>query len=207
MFFIIGIIAIIIVGIVILGIYNSKIEIEIKNLDISTQREKQNIINPNYEIKIALLIFNKWKLIKLKIRRQKIEEIEKSKIIKKLETKYLKDKKESQGIIKTMKELKVEIKKIEMHIEIGTEDAALTAITVGIVASIVGIMLRNEVTENDKFEIQPIYMQKNLINLKLDCIIRIDLIHYIYKSILKKERGKKNERKSSNRGAYAYSNE
>ena len=106
-----------------------------------------------------------------------------------------------------MKELKVEIKKIEMHIEIGTEDAALTAITVGIVASIVGIMLRNEVTENDKFEIQPIYMQKNLINLKLDCIIRIDLIHYIYKSILKKERGKKNERKSSNRGAYAYSNE
>lgn len=206
MFLIISTIAIIIVGIVILGIYNSKVEVEIKNLDISTQREKPNIINDNYEIIVSLAIFNKWKIIKLKIRKDKIKEIRKSKIIKRLDTKFLKNKKVQKGITKRIKELQIEIKKIEMYIEIGTEDAALTAISVGVVSSIIGILLKDQITMNDKFEIQPIYMQKNLINLKLNCIFRIDLMHYIYKNIFK-ERGKKNERKPSNRRAYAYSNE
>ena len=93
-----------------------------------------------------------------------------------------------------------------MHIEIGTEDAALTAISVGIISSIIGILLKDKITPKDKFEIQPIYIQKNLINLKLNCIFTIDLMHYIYKNILK-ERRKKNERESSNRRTYAYSNE
>lgn len=205
MFFIVSII---VVGISILGIYKSKIEIEIKNLDISTMR--QNIINKNYEIIIALVIFNKWRIIKLKITKDKIKKIRKSKMIKRLDTKLLKNKKTNKSIIQTIKELKIEIKKIEMQIEIGLEDAALTAISVGIVSGIIGILLKDKITAKDKYEIKPIYIQKNLINLRLNCIFRIDLMHYIYKQLknnILKERGNKYERKSSNRRAYAYSHE
>ena len=65
MFFIITTIVLAIIVITALGIYNSKIEIEIKDLDISTLREKNNIIDKNYKIIVSLAIFNKWKIIKL----------------------------------------------------------------------------------------------------------------------------------------------
>lgn len=203
MFFIIITIVIVII---LLGLYHSKIEIGIKNLDISTLRKKENIINKNYEITFALAIFNKWKIIKLKIKKDKLKQIRKSKIIQGLDIKYLKNKKAPNGIKDIIKELEIEIEKLELYVEIGIEDAALTAISVGIVSTIIGILLKDKITTKDRFEIKPIYMQKNLINLKLNCIFTIDLMHYIYKNILK-ERRKRNERKSSNRRTYAYSNE
>ena len=102
--------------------------------------------------------------------------------------------------------------------EIGTKVAlkenwnieTVTAISVGIVSTIIAILLKDKITKKDKYEVKPIYMQKNLINLKLNCIFRIDLMHYIYKqfkSNILKGRRDKNERESSNRRAYAYSNE
>ncbi len=206
MFFIITTIVLAIIVIIALGIYNSKIEIEIKDLDISTLREKNNIIDKNYKIIVSLAIFNKWKIIKLKVKKDRIRDIREIKIIKKIDMQFLKNNKKTKGIAKAIKELQIEIKELEMHIEIGTEDAALTAISVGIISSIIGILLKDKITPKDKFEIQPIYIQKNLINLKLNCIFTIDLMHYIYKNILK-ERRKKNERESSNRRTYAYSNE
>lgn len=206
MFFVITIIVLAIIVIMALGIYNSKIQIEVKNLDISTLREKNNVIDKNYEIVVSLLLFNKWKIIKLKIKREKIKKIQKSKIMKKVDLQFLKSNKRTKGILKGIKDLQIEIKELELHIEIGTEDAAITAISVGIISSIIGILLKDKITTKNKFEIQPIYMQKDLINLKLNCIFTIDLMHYIYKNILK-ERRKKNERESSNRRTYAYSNE
>ena len=98
-----------------------------------------------------------------------------------------------------MKDLQIVIIKANLNISLGTEDAATTAISVGVLASILGIILKKQ-----KFEIMPIYQNKNILNIKLNCIFRIDLIHYIYKTILKGR--DKNERQSSNRRAYANSN-
>ena len=160
MFFIITTIVLAIIVIIALGIYNSKIEIEIKDLDISTLREKNNIIDKNYKIIVSLAIFNKWKIIKLKVKKDRIRDIREIKIIKKIDMQFLKNNKKTKGIAKAIKELQIEIKELEMHIEIGTEDAALTAISVGIISSIIGILLKDKITVKDKFEIQPIYIQK-----------------------------------------------
>ncbi len=208
MFFIIIIIITLVIGILSRIIYSSKIEIEIKNLDISTTR--QNIINKDYEIMISLVILKNLKIIKFKIKKDRIKNIQRNKAIKNLDVKFLKSKKAPKGITSIIKELKIEIRKLEMYIEIGIEDAALTAISVGIVSTIIAILLKDKITKKDKYEVKPIYMQKNLINLKLNCIFRIDLMHYIYKqfkSNILKGRRDKNERESSNRRAYAYSNE
>ena len=76
----------------------------------------------------------------------------------------------------------------------------MTAISVGIISTILGIILKRQ-----KFEILPVYQEKNVLNVKFNCIFRINLIHYIYKTILKGR--DENERKPSDRRAYAYSNE
>ncbi|MCI8699804.1 MAG: DUF2953 domain-containing protein [Clostridia bacterium] len=208
MFFIVSIIILLVVGILLAIIFNSKIEIEIKNLDISTIRK--DIINKDYEIIVSLVILKKLKIIKFKIKKDKIRNIQRSKAIKNLDVKFLKRNRAPKGITSIIKELKIEIKKLEMYIEIGIEDAALTAISVGILSTIIAILLKDKITKKDKYEIKPIYIQKNLINLKINCIFRIHLMHYIYKQLknnILKGRRDTNERKSSDRRAYAYSNE
>jgi len=99
-----------------------------------------------------------------------------------------------------VKDLKIDIKELDLKIEFGTENAAVTAILIGIIASILGIIIKNQ-----KFEIYPIYQDKNILNVKLDCIFNLNLMQYIYKTI--KKGRKENERKSSDRRSYAYSNE
>lgn len=205
MFFIIlGIIGIIMI--LILAIYNSKIEIEIKNLDISTLREKGKKINSSYEIFVAFIIFEKWKIIKRKINKTNLKKIKSSKKLKDIDIKLRGNKNFDIEFENIINDLNLEIDKLDMQLEIGIEDAAITAISVGVISSILGIFLRDKITSRDKFEITPIYIQKNFINLKLNCIFRIKIIHYIINNILK-ERGKKNERKSSDRRSYAYSYE
>ena len=202
LFFIISIV--ILLMLVFIGIYSSRIEIQLENIDISTLRKEK--ISKNYEIIVGIVLFNRWKIIKIRIDKKKIKHIGKNKIIKKLDTRILKSNGKTKNVIEIIKDLKIEIMKLQMNLEIGIEDAGVTAITVGIIASILGIILKNKLTNKDRFEVTPIYMQKNLINLRLNCIFRINLIHYIYKKIFK-ERRKKDERKPSYRRTYAYSHE
>jgi len=103
-------------------------------------------------------------------------------------------------LIVSLKNFEFETKKADLKVEVGTEDAALTAILVGTISSILGFLLKRQ-----KLKILPIYENINILNIKLDGIFRVNLIHYIYKTILKGR--EKNERKSSDRRTYAYSHE
>ena len=103
-------------------------------------------------------------------------------------------------LIKGLKDFDFEIVKADLKVKIGLQDSALTAILVGIIASILGIILKKQ-----KFEILPVYQDKNILNIKLNGIFRVNLIHYIYINILKGR--DKNERKSSDRRTYVYSDE
>ena len=75
----------------------------------------------------------------------------------------------------------VEIEHINLHAQIGTEDAALTALLTGSISAILGIILKKP-----KYEVIPIYSNKNLLKIKLDCIISAHLMQYIYKLIANK---------------------
>ena len=180
--------------------WNSKLEIQIKNLDISTEREE--IINKNIEPYLGIIIFNKIQIFKVNLKKIKTKKINLGEVVERV--KNLQQKKGKQEwlseVIKSLKHFKIEIVKADLKVELGTEDAALTAISVGAIGSILGIILKKQ-----KFEIFPLYQDKNILNIKLDCIFRLNLIHYIYKTILKGR--DENERKSSNRRSYAYSNE
>lgn len=197
MFFILLFLIILLLGIV---IYNSKLEIEIVNLDISTEREEK--IKKDFKINIGIIAFNKIRILKIDAKKIKNKKINLGRVLeeaKKLEKRGNKTKLWS-DLLKSLDNFKFEIKKANLNLGVGTEDAALTAILVGIIGGFLGILLKGQ-----KFQILPIYKNQNILQLKLDCIFRVNLFHYIYKTILKGR--EKNETRTSNRRAYAHSNE
>ena len=113
-------------------------------------------------------------------------------------------------MLKEIKNLKFEISDLNLIIKLGTEDAALTAILTGILSSLFGIVLKNKIDDDkdNEFKIIPVYINKNLINLKLDCIISFKMLHIIYMLyILNKRKRDHEDVRASDRRTYAYSNE
>ena len=74
-----------------------------------------------------------------------------------------------------MQNVDIDVKKIDLYVQISTQDAALTAILVGIISSILGVILRKP-----KYQIIPIYSNKNSLKIKLDGIFSVYLMQYIY---------------------------
>ena len=87
----------------------------------------------------------------------------------------------------------MKIQKLNLQIYLGLEDAGANAITVGLLSSfmaiIIGLLYEKNVFEVDNKENQinwkilPIYNNKNLLNINLDCIISFNLMHIIYTSM------------------------
>ena len=179
---------------IIIAIHTSKVGIEIINLQINTQFLKEQKINKDSRIYVYLLLFNYFKLFKKEIREINFKNIKLQN--KDIDIKFLKNKDFKINYKELLKNIKIEIKKINLSLKIGTENAALTAILVGMIASVLGIIIKRP-----KYEIIPIYTGENLINLKLDGIFTIYLMHYIYSLILNRKRRDENER-TSNRKSY-----
>ena len=185
--------------ILIILVKKSKMQIVIKNLDFSSQRKEK--VKSTYEAYLEVIAFNKIKIIKINLKKLRNNKINFNKVLeqaKKIRENGTKEQFAEQLI--GVRDLKIDIKELALKVEIGTEDAAVTAIVIGIIASILGIIIKNQ-----KFQIFPIYQDKNILNIQLDCIFTLNLMQYIYKTI--KKGRKENERKSSDRRSYAYSNE
>ena len=188
-----------------IAIWNSKIEIKISNLDVSTAREEK--VNSNYKMHINIIVFNKIKVFGKDVKKGKVKKENLDKLYNTVKSVEGKSNPKNSFImlLQTVKNLQIEINELNLKIELGTQDAALSAILVGVISSVIGIILKNQTYKEQRFEVIPLYMNKNILNLKLNGIFRINLIHYIYKNILKGR--DENERKSSDRRSYAYSNE
>lgn len=109
-----------------------------------------------------------------------------------------------------MKKIKINIKKINLRINIGTENASLTALLVAIISSITGIVFRKSIIDSKKqsFRIVPVYINKNLINIAVSGIFEIKMIHIInIMYVLNKKEGVKKNERTSNRRTYDYSYE
>lgn len=167
-------------------------------------------ILPTYRIYVKIYILKK---IKIKEKTLKKGDLENKKSLKKL---YDKFKREDVNNIYSIKKIQLkDIKNIvrlmdfNLSIKIDTENAALTAILVGMLDGIVPNLLNYffELNKRINFSITPIYQNKNQITLYFDGIFEFDLIHIIniYKVLMVKERkGVKNG--TSNRKSYAYNN-
>lgn len=180
----------IIILFLIIAVHTIKLGIEIQNFKINT--ECTDKINKDHQINIYLSIFNKIKILNKDIKEIKIRN-------KDLDIRILKKKDLKIDYKEVIQNINIE--KIDLNIQIGTQDAALTAIIVGIIASVLGVLIRKP-----KYEVIPIYLDKNFIKIRLDSIFTVNLTHYIYSQIFKRWGGKKNER-TSNRKSYANSYE
>ena len=180
----------IVIIILVIAIHTSKIGVEIVNLRIDTQNIKK--INEESKIYVYLIIFNKLKLLK-----KNVKDLSFKIKNKELDIKILKNKNIELDYKELFQKVKINIKKIDMTVELGTENAAFTAILVGIISSVLGIVIRKP-----KYEIMPIYENKNLFKLRLNGIFTIYLMHYIYNQIFRKKRRVDKNERTSNRKSY-----
>lgn len=182
MFFFFIFVIILLILFAILIVYTSRIGIEIKNLEIDTEKPNGKKINEQSEIYVYILIFRKIKILKKDIRKMKKTSFKIKN--KNIDFKILKKKNIKINYKELLQNIDIDIEKLDLYAQIGTQDAALTAILVGIVSSTLGVILKKP-----KYKIVPIYKNRNLIKVKLECIISVYLMQYIYKLI--RERGEK----------------
>lgn len=185
----------------------SKIKIDISNIKISSEKMNGRYVNKNYKVTISLYIISKIKIFKINITKTKLEKIK----VKDLEVKLIKIRDDyDKDTLLSMKKIRAKIEYLDLKLDIGTEDAVLTSYIVAIVSSLIGILLKNQLSssESKRFIITPLYINKNLLNLELDCIFTVKMIHIIYIIyILKKKRRDDKHVRASNRRAYGYSYE
>lgn len=160
--------------ILMIAIHTSKIGIDIENLIIDTDAEEK--INEDGKIYVYLLLFNKIKLFRKNVRNIPMKDV-------KFETsdfdiKIFKNKDIKINYLELIQNINIDIKNIDLNVKIGTEDAGVTAILVGIFAGILGIIIKKP-----KYQILPIYANRNLLKINLNGIFTIYLMHYIYKFI------------------------
>lgn len=195
--------------IIILLIAFSKINIEIKNFKFTSQEKRH--INKNYMIVFKLLILNKIPILRINITKSKLEKIQLKERIKNIDVKVLENNiKFDKNLFKVIKNLGIDINKFDLKIELGTENATITAIIVPIISTVLSIFLQKKVEniENQKFIINPIFINKNLINIVFSGIFEIRMIHIInIIYILNKKKGVKKNERTSNRRSYDYSYE
>ena len=159
----------------------SELKLDVKNLNISSLTPK--LIQDGYLITIGLYI-NKIPLIQFEFNKEKIEKIQLKEKAKKIYfKKYIKKEKPRKEILKRIKFLKFDLEEVNLNIAIDTIDPILTSYTTALISSIIGIILGNLIRKYDKekhkFLIEPVYVNKNLINLRLSCIINVKIWNII----------------------------
>lgn len=160
--------------ILIIAIHTSKIGIDIENLIIDTDAEEK--INEDGKIYVYLLLFNKIKLFRKKVRNIPMKDVKFE--ASDFDIKIFKNKDIKINYFELIRNINIDIKNIDLNVKIGTEDAGITAILVGIFAGILGIIIKKP-----KYQILPIYANRNLLKINLNGIFTIYLMHYIYKFI------------------------
>lgn len=182
------------------------IKIELKNIKIQIDEKTKKIINKDYTIILTFYFLNKVKYFKTlinskKLQNKKIDLYKMNKVLSKNNFK-IKNKK----ILEIIKLLRIQVKKINLNIKIGTEDAALTAIIIGTIAIIIGTFLNMISKEKNEWKLEPIYQNKNILKIDINSIFNIKMIHIIYTIYHLKMKGEIYGR-TSDRRSYAYSNE
>ena len=181
----------------------SKIRIEVINFKFSSQWKRH--INKDYKVIIKLCILSKIPILKINITKTKLEKLKIKEKIKDIDLKIIENRnKFDKDLIRA---INLDIDKINLNIELGTENASLTSIVVPAISTILAILLRQKIEkfENQIFIVKPIYMNQNLINIVLSGIFEIKMIHIInIIYILNKKEGVKRYERTSNRRSYGY---
>ena len=182
----------------------SKIQIKIEDFKFSSQLPKHT--NKDYKIIFKLYILSKIPIFKLVITDEKIKKMNMKEKFRKMETKII-EKKEflNKNIIESIKKVELMIKNIELKIDLGTESTILTSILVPVISTVISIFINQKIQDynRQKFIVNPIFNNKNLINIEITSIFELKMIHIIDSIyVLNKKEGVENYERTSNRRTY-----
>lgn len=200
--------AFIMIIIIVYIIISLKINFKIETFNYNSMLPKK--VKLKYNILITIYIFNKIPIIKIKLTTKSWNKI-RQKVKKRIDeidvTDIERDREINKKILEITKMLKINIKDFNLRLELGTEDAIITSFLVPIIGIIISYLLRQNMVDfkRQKFIIQPVYCNQNLLNLVFSGIFEIKMIHIINTICIvnKKRKGDKNER-TSNRRSYDY---
>lgn len=187
----------------------SKLQIEIKNLKIGNKEENKGRIKDKYEVKIILYFLEKIPILWFRLNDERIRKISNSKQLEKIDLKAIeKNIKFNKETLEIIKNIKIKISKLNLRIDLGTEDAILTSYLIAFIASLIGLILPHIVQKNKinncKYIVNPIYQNRNIYHVNLDSIISIKIVHIIYSMLIFIKKGRDKHERTSNRRAYAY---
>lgn len=156
------------------------------------------------------IFFNIYMLGRIKLYSNSIDTIKRKKISK---VKSNKSPIDTEFFINLIKSKKCILEEFYLKMNVCTTDVIITSYVVAIVSSFIGIVTKlSHFKINSKkfyFKINPVYTNKKILNIKLKCIITVNLVHIICIFFRSKKdwRSDVNGRKSSNRKAYGNCNE
>ena len=201
MTFLIVFIIILVLSIVL--IYLTQIKIQVSNFKFEIN-DKGKSMNQKFKVIIKFNVFNWLNYFRFTINNDKLKEYNVKQSFDKIIKQIIQDKnskiKQSKSNKKNLK-----IEKLDLRIDVGIEDAALTAIATGIGATILSFLIGKNINKSEEIEwsINPIYNNDNLLKLDLNCIISIKLIHIIKRIYVMRKEDDINAR-TSNRKNFKY---
>lgn len=201
---------IILIGITAILIIASTLHIQIKNLSISNMQTKNN---NKYAIIFSIYFANKIKYIWFNLNSKRAKKIYSKVQLEKIDLKKFK-KVFKLSDLKELTKLHLKISDLNLEMNIGTKSPLVTSFLVVTISNAISLLLPhlvNNLKDNRYFyNIKPLYYNKELYKINLDCIIEIKMVHIInviYYIFLKKGRRKNERSTTSNRKSYAYSHE
>ena len=180
------------------------VKIEIENLKFVAPKIKGRYTNKESRILIKIYILKKIKIAEINLKKLNLKN---EKIKNKIQS-QIKQKKFNFNTINFLNNTNYILEKMNLKIIIGTEDAAITAIGVGVIAALISIFFHNKIYDlnKQKYVVLPIYENKSIVKIEFDGIFTFKIANIIGMAKYLKRRVDKNDR-TSNRRAYAYSNE
>lgn len=144
------------------------------------------------------MLFNRFKIIKIGIDKEKIKKINFNKIKDKIKEKNIKPNKKM--ITNGIKTLNVNTESLNIKAKIGLNNAVCMAYLVAIINITLSIILakisKDSKKENYNYVIKPLQTNKTYLKLSINCIIRIKIANII-NMIIKNRSEEKNERTSN----------
>ena len=189
---------------ILLILMSINVKIEIENLKFIVPKINGRYTNKDSKILLKIYILKNIKITEINLKKINLKnEKFKNKI-----QEQIKQEKFNINIINFFKNNNYILEKMNLKIIVGTEDAAITAIGVGIIASLISIFFHNKIFDinKQKYEVLPIYENKSILKIEFDGIFTFKIANIIGMAKYLKRRVDKNDR-TSNRRAYAYSNE
>lgn len=180
------------------------VKIEIENLKFVAPKINGRYTNKESKILLKIYILKIIKIAEINLKKINLKN---EKFKNKIQS-QIKQIKFNLNAINFLKNNNYILEKMNLKMIIGTEDAAITAIGVGIIASLISIFLHNKFNDlnKQKYVVLPIYENKNIVKIEFDGIFTFKIANIIGIAKYLNRRVDKNDR-TSNRRAYAYSNE